>query len=97
MSEAPEIKDEPYSPTVGERQMAQSINFLIGAMLRGELAGIGLCAITWDGQPSTFYLNKAKESVLRQPMEELRVMYETHRKFHKLDNTPVNNRSFRRH
>jgi len=92
-----EIKDVPYDPTPAEKSMANSINFLVQCMLRGELSGIALCAVNTDGEPSTFYYNKSPQAVLRGPMEQLRVMYESHRDITKLTNAPENNKSWRRH
>ena len=77
--------------------MSQSIQFLVQAMLRGELVGIGLAAINTDGEHSCFYLNKPKQGVMSAPLEQLRVMYETNQSFRQLDTAPLNNKSYRAH
>ncbi len=89
-------KDEvgPYRPSPAEQQMANSIHMLVQSMLRGELAGIAMCAIGHDGPPACFYLNKVEEDVLRYPLERLRVMYETNRGFNRESTAPRFNRSF---
>lgn len=92
-----EMQDETYRPTPAEMRMSQSINFLVGCMMRGELAGIGLAAINNEGEHSCFYYNKAQVGVLGPPLEQLRVMFETNQSFRELDNTPVNNKSYRSH
>ena len=84
----------PYRPTPAEMQMAHSINMLIQDMMHGQLAGIAICAITHDGQPACFYLNKVEEDVLREPLKKLRVMYETNRNFNRESTAPRHNRSF---
>lgn len=96
MNTPEEVQDEQYQPTPAEHRMAQSINYLVRAMLRGELSGIALCAMNTQGEPSMFYLNKPAEAVLRGPMEELRVIYETNRVIAKRDNAPETNRSYRK-
>jgi hypothetical protein len=93
----PYDEDEQYEPTPAEKRMANSINYIVGAMLRGELSGIALCAVNTEGEDSCFYLNKPDKPALREAMQKLKVMYETNQSFRTLDNSPMNNRSFRSH
>lgn len=97
MSDADDLLNEPYRPTPAEHRMAQSINFLVQAMMRGELAGISLAAVNNEGENSCFYYNKATTAVLGAPIEQLRVMYETNQSFRELDTAPLNNKSYRSH
>ena len=92
-----EQQDEQYESTPAEKRMAHSINYLVAAMLRGELSGIALCAVNTEGEDSCFYFNKPNTPALRGAMEKLKVMYETNQSFRTLDNSPLNNRSYRSH
>jgi len=93
----PEIDEEPYQSTPAERRMANSINFLIQMMLRGELVGISLAAVNLEGEHTCLYFNKPVVGVLGPAIEELRVMYETNQSFRHLDTSPPNNKSYRMH
>lgn len=90
-------EEEDYKPTPAEVRMAQSINFLVSRMMGGELNAIGLAAINKEGEHSCFYINSGPEGSLSGPLEQLRVMYETNQAFRRLDNSPLNNKSYRSH
>ena len=77
--------------------MKQSIDYIVGMMLRGELAGIGIAAVDNYGEHSCLYFNKPQEGILGPAIEQLRVMYETNQSFRRLDTSPPNNKSYRSH
>lgn len=86
-----------HDPTPAERQIAETLDYLVAALLNGELAGIAIAAINKEGMHQCSYYNKAQHGVLREPIDRLRIMYETNQSFRALDNTPPANKSYRSH
>jgi len=91
------VDNEMYEPTPAELRMAENIKYLLDAMLNGEIAGIAIAAIDPDGRHQCSYYNKSQQGVLRGPIDELRVMYETNQSFRALDTAPPTNKSYRSH
>lgn len=85
---------EDYVPTPAEMATAANIDGLLTMLMNGELAGIGVCAVNTDGDPSFFYLNKVEEPVLRPVLSRLLGLYEAGQRFKKLQNAPKENRSY---
>lgn len=91
------MQSEPYEPTPAELRMAEGIQFVLHELLNGNLAGIAIAAINTEGKHQCSYFNKMQQGVLRAPMDQLRVMYETNQSFRALDNAPPANKSYRSH
>lgn len=89
--------DLDYTPTPAEQMVAREIDGLVESLLSGKLNGIGVCAVTVDGDPRFFYLNKAEEPVLRTAMNKLMGLYEAGQQFKGLTNAPKANRSYMEH
>lgn len=85
---------EAYQPTAAELMVAQSIDGLLEMLMTGKLAGIGVCAVKHDGEPSFFYLNSDEKPVLRPVLNRLLGLYESGQQFKGLSNAPANNRSY---
>lgn len=84
-------------PTAAEELVAQHIDGLVGALLDGQLMGIGVCAVRNDGSPAFFYLNKPERPVLRSALNRLMGLYESSQLFKEATNAPQANRSYRSH
>ena len=73
--------------------MAHSLQQVIASLLQGKLCGVAVATCATDGNPAVFYLNSADVPVLREPMDRLRVMYESNQDFADRANNPKHNRS----
>ena len=89
--------DLDYTPTHAEEMVAQKLDGMVEMLLDGKLNGIGFCAVTVDGEPVFFYMNKAEEPVLRPAMNKLMGLYEAGQQFKKRANAPKTNRSYLEH
>jgi len=89
--------DLDYTPTPAEDMVAQRIDGIVDALLEGKLTGIGVCAVTADGKPMFFYLNKPEEPVLRPALNKLMGLYEAGQQFKEKTTAPRTNRSYLEH
>jgi len=89
--------DLEYTPTPAEQMVAQKIDGIVDGLMGGKLAGIGLCAVTVNGDPIFFYLNKPDEAVLRPALNKLMGLYEAGQQFKGRTTAPVTNRSYAEH
>jgi len=77
--------------------MVNNVGFILDELLAGRIAGLAVCAMSDEGEPTALYINASEEDVLREPIERLKVMYELNREMGKADTSPRNNRSYRSH
>ena len=92
-----EVAEDRREPTRGEQNMANSLQFLIEKMIQGDLKGLAVCAVNSSDEETCLYINSSTGDVLSQPIQRLRVMYETNRSFGRLNTSPKTNRSYREH
>jgi len=88
---------DQYIPTPGEEAMARAIDSVVDAMLNGRLQGVGFCAVSTEGKPAFFYINKPEEPVLKGALVKLSALYELQQVMKLKTTAPPNNRSYQEH